>query len=57
MVEERVEGVAFTSPSAQVDVLPDGSVVVLATHEQELGGAEGQVYMGCRFPAEDAYAA
>ncbi len=56
VVEERVEGVAFTSPSAQVDVWPDGSVVVLATHEQELGGAEGQVYMGCRFPAEDSYA-
>jgi hypothetical protein len=57
VVEERVEGVRFTSPSAQLDVLPDGRVVVLATHEQELGGAEGQVYMGCRFPAEPAYAA
>jgi hypothetical protein len=57
VVEERVDGVAFSSPSAQVDVLPDGEVVVLATHEQELGGAEGQVYMGCRFPAEPAYAA
>jgi hypothetical protein len=56
VVEERVEGVAFTSPSAQVDVLPDGSVVVLATHEQELGGADGQVYMGCRFPADAGYA-
>ena len=56
VVEERVDGAAFTSPSAQVDVLPDGRVVVLATHEQELGGAEGQVYMGCRFPADDAYA-
>ncbi|HTE73682.1 MAG TPA: peptide ligase PGM1-related protein [Actinomycetes bacterium] len=57
VVEERVEGVAFSSPSAQVDVLPDGRVVVLATHEQELGGAGNQVYMGCRFPAEPAYAA
>ena len=57
VVEERVEGVAFTSPSAQVDVLPDGRVVVLATHEQELGGASSQVYMGCRFPADPAYAA
>jgi hypothetical protein len=57
VVEERVEGVAFSSPSAQVDVLPDGRVVVLATHEQELGGAGDQVYMGCRFPAQPAYAA
>jgi len=56
VVEERVEGVAFSSPSAQVDVRPDGTVVVLATHEQELGGAEGQVYMGCRFPADATYA-
>jgi hypothetical protein len=56
VVEERVDGAAFTSPSAQVDVLPDGRVIVLATHEQELGGAEGQVYMGCRFPADGAYA-
>ena len=27
-------------------------VVVLATHEQVMGGAGGQVYMGCRFPAD-----
>ena len=33
-----------------------GSVVVLATHEQVLGGAGGQVYMGCRFPADPSYA-
>ena len=48
--------VALTSPSAQVDLLPGGEVRVLATHEQELGGADGQVYMGCRFPADPAYA-
>lgn len=56
VVEERIVGERFASPSAQIDVLPDGEVVLLATHEQELGGADGQVYLGCRFPADPAYA-
>jgi hypothetical protein len=29
----------------------------LATHEQVTGGADDQVYLGCRFPAAPAYAA
>ncbi|KRF24206.1 peptide ligase PGM1-related protein [Phycicoccus sp. Soil803] len=57
VVEELLEGGDLRSPSAQVDVLPDGSVRVLATHEQILGGDNGQVYSGCRFPADPAYAA
>ncbi|MEZ5166104.1 MAG: hypothetical protein R2695_06300 [Acidimicrobiales bacterium] len=57
VVEERVVGGRFTSPSAQVDLLPDGTVSVLATHEQVLGGPTSQVYQGCRFPADQAYAA
>ncbi len=56
IVEELVQGELFTSPSVQVDILPDGGVEVLATHEQELGGEDGQVYVGCRFPADLAYA-
>ena len=57
IVEERIIGEEFTSPSAQLDVLPGGGVRLLATHEQELGGDEGQVYLGCRFPADPAYSA
>ena len=57
VVEERIAGDRFSSPSAQVDLRPDGQVVVLATHEQVLGGPGGQVYLGCRFPADPAYAA
>ena len=57
VVEERIVGSRFTSPSAQADILPSGEVVVLATHEQVLGGEGGQVYLGCRFPADPAYAA
>lgn len=57
IVEERIAGVRFTSPSVQVDVDPDGEVVVLSTHEQVLSGQDDQVYSGCRFPADPAYAA
>ena len=56
VVEERIAGDRFSSPSAQVDLRPDGRVTVLATHEQVLGGPGGQVYLGCRFPADPAYA-
>ena len=56
IVEERIAGSRFASPSAQVDIRPGGEVVVIATHEQVLGGDSGQVYLGCRFPADPAYA-
>ena len=57
VVEELITGTRFTTPSVQIDVLPDRRVVVLATHEQVMGGDGGQVYMGCRFPADPAYVA
>ena len=56
IVEERIAGERFSSPSAQVDIRPSGEIVVLATHEQVLGGPGAQVYLGCRFPADPAYA-
>lgn len=56
VVEERIAGARFTSPSVQVDIAPAESPVVLATHEQILGGDNEQVYLGCRFPADPAYA-
>jgi hypothetical protein len=56
IVEELVAGESFSSPSAQLDITPDGKVIVRATHEQVLGGPDKQVYMGCRFPADPAYA-
>jgi PGM1 C-terminal domain len=57
VVEELIAGAAFSSPSAQVEITPFGKVVVLSTHEQVLGGQTGQVYTGCRFPADPYYAA
>ena len=50
-------GQGFTSPSVQVDIRPGGQVDVLSTHEQHLGGPNCQVYLGCRLPADPAYAA
>jgi hypothetical protein len=57
VVEERIEGEAFRSPSVQLRVTPLGEVEVLSTHDQLLGGAGGQSYLGCCFPADPGYAA
>jgi PGM1 C-terminal domain len=57
IVEERITGAALTSPSVQMRALPDGTVELLSTHDQLLGGASGQKYLGCVFPADPAYAA
>jgi len=43
------------SPSVQLRARPDGSVELLSTHDQLLGGASGQSYLGCLFPADPAY--
>lgn len=56
IVEERIQGTDFRSPSAQANIAPTGEVTVLATHEQRLGGLDHQVYEGCSFPADPAYA-
>jgi hypothetical protein len=55
VVEELLEANETTSPSVQMRINPLGEVTVSSTHEQVLGGTNGQVYLGCRFPAEDAY--
>jgi hypothetical protein len=57
IVEERITGNALTSPSVQMRALPDGTVELLSTHDQVLGGASGQKYLGCVFPANPEYAA
>lgn len=57
VVEERISGQHFASPSVQLRASPEGGVEVLATHDQVLGGPHGQTYLGCRFPADQRYAA
>jgi hypothetical protein len=56
VVEERIVGQEFRSPSVQLRVTPLGEVVLLSTHDQLLGGPSGQSYLGCMFPADTAYA-
>ncbi len=56
LVEAWLEGgEALSSPSVQGTIHPGGGVDVLSTHEQILGGPSGQTYLGCCFPAADAY--
>jgi len=57
IVEERIEGDDFRSPSVQLRMSPAGQVDIMSTHDQVLGGAHGQVYFGCHFPAAPDYAA
>src|SRR4051794_38273731 len=56
VVEERIIGEEFRSPSVQLRVTPLGKVELLSTHDQLLGGLTGQSYLGCVFPADTAYA-
>lgn len=56
VVEELVGGEQVRSPSAQMLLTPTGEVQLLSTHDQLLGGPDGQVYQGCTFPADSAYA-
>ena len=56
IVEERVVGEEIRSPSVQLRITPLGQLEVLSTHDQVLGGPSGQSYLGCRFPADPAYA-
>jgi hypothetical protein len=55
IVEAFIEGEEKRSPSVQGYISPTGQVEILSTHDQILGGPDGQVYLGCRFPADDAY--
>ena len=50
IVEERITGDEFRSPSVQLRVTPLGNVELLSTHDQVLGGPSGQAFIGCRFP-------
>ena len=43
------------SPSVQAWISPRGAIEVVSTHDQLLGGPGGQVYLGCRYPADGAY--
>lgn len=50
-----VEGENKSSPSTQVRINPVGEVQPVSTHDQVLGGPNGQVFMGATFPARSDY--
>jgi hypothetical protein len=56
IVEQRIEGEVFRSPSVQLRMSPAGQVDIMSTHDQVLGGPHGQTYFGCHFPANHEYA-
>ena len=56
IVEEMITGTELQSPSVQMRATPVGGVQLLSTHDQLLGGASGQTFMGSVFPASGEYA-
>lgn len=55
IVEEFIPGNVKESPSVQFRVDPTGRLEAISTHDQVLGGANGQIFLGCRFPARADY--
>ncbi len=55
ITEAFIEGKVKRSPSVQGRITPTGAVEILSTHDQILGGPNGQIYLGCRFPADESY--
>jgi hypothetical protein len=55
VVEAFVDGEDKRSPSAQCRVNAIGEAMVISTHDQVLGGEDGQIFQGCTFPADDSY--
>ncbi|MEU5043292.1 peptide ligase PGM1-related protein [Streptomyces griseorubiginosus] len=55
IVERFIDTPGACSPSVQLEIDPVRGAQVVSTHEQVLGGAAGQVFVGCTFPAGPAY--
>lgn len=55
IAEAFIEGAEKRSPSVQGRIVPSGEVEILSTHDQILGGPDGQIFLGCRFPADESY--
>lgn len=53
IVEEFIDAKESRSPSVQMRIYPGGECALVSSHEQVLGGATGQSYLGCRFPANE----
>lgn len=56
VVEAFLDGNVKFSPSVQCRINPLGKIDVISTHDQRLGGENGQIYLGASFPAKKEYA-
>jgi PGM1 C-terminal domain/Pre ATP-grasp domain len=55
VVEAWLEGEDKRSPSVQMRITPIGTLEIISTHDQLLGGHSGQVFLGSTFPADARY--
>ncbi|MEP7230227.1 MAG: peptide ligase PGM1-related protein [Ginsengibacter sp.] len=55
IVEEFIDADIKTSPSVQCLINPSHDVEILSTHDQVLGGEDGQEFIGASFPANSEY--
>ncbi len=55
IAEVYVEGPEKRSPSSQFRVDPLGRLEAISTHDQIMGGNSEQIFLGCRFPADESY--
>jgi hypothetical protein len=55
IAEAWIEGKDKASPSVQMRVTPSRVLELISTHDQVLGGASGQVFLGSTFPARPEY--
>ena len=55
IAEVFLEGEIKTSPSVQCVINPNKTIDIASTHDQLLGGDDGQIFMGAIFPADEAY--
>ena len=55
IVEEFIDADTKTSPSVQCLINPLHNIEILSTHDQVLGGEDGQEFVGASFPASSDY--
>jgi hypothetical protein len=55
IVEVFLEGEIKMSPSVQCVISPSKQVEIVSTHDQLLGGDDGQIFLGAIFPADEIY--
>jgi hypothetical protein len=55
IVEVFLEAEMKRSPSVQCVINPDKTIDIASTHDQLLGGDDGQIFLGAIFPADKEY--